>query len=66
MQNELVFPAVDQIIALTKRLNMEMAKAEKWPATGFIPNPKSKLLDQVRQVIRLKHYSIRTEQAYVQ
>ncbi len=28
-------------------------------------NPKPKLLDQVRQKIRLKHYSIRTEQAYV-
>jgi len=27
--------------------------------------PKKKLLDQVRDVIRLKHYSIRTEQAYV-
>jgi integrase len=27
--------------------------------------PKRKLLDQVRDVIRLKHYSIRTEQAYV-
>ncbi|MBN2424040.1 MAG: integron integrase [Calditrichaceae bacterium] len=26
---------------------------------------KKKILDQVRQVIRLKHYSIRTEQAYV-
>ena len=25
---------------------------------------KSKLLDQVRDVIRVKHYSIRTEQAY--
>jgi hypothetical protein len=28
------------------------------------PKPK-KLLDQVRDAIRLKHYSIRTEQAYV-
>jgi len=27
--------------------------------------PKKKLLDQVREVIRLKHYSIRTEEAYV-
>jgi len=27
--------------------------------------PKKKLLDQVRDVIRLKHYSIRTERAYV-
>src|SRR5437016_13911917 len=26
---------------------------------------KPKLLDQVRDVIRIKHYSIRTEQAYV-
>ena len=28
------------------------------------PRPK-KFLDQVREVLRLKHYSIRTEQAYV-
>ena len=28
-------------------------------------NVKPKLLDQVRAKIRLKHYSIRTEQAYV-
>ena len=27
--------------------------------------PKKKLLDQFRDVIRLKHYSIRTEQAHV-
>jgi hypothetical protein len=26
---------------------------------------KPKLLDQVRNIIRLKHYSIRTEQAYI-
>ena len=29
-----------------------------------IPNPKLKLMDQVREVMRLKHYAIRTEQAY--
>jgi integrase len=29
-----------------------------------IPNPKLKLMDQVREVLRLKHYAIRTEQAY--
>ncbi len=28
-------------------------------------NPPKKLLEQVRDAIRLKHYSIRTEQAYV-
>lgn len=30
-----------------------------------IPNPKAKLLDQVREVLRVKHYSIHTEAAYV-
>ena len=29
-----------------------------------IPNPKLKLMDQVREVMRVKHYAIRTEQAY--
>lgn len=32
--------------------------------SGFIPNPKLKLLDQVSEVIRFKHYSIRTERTY--
>jgi hypothetical protein len=26
-----------------------------------VPNPKLKLLDHVREVMRLEHYSIRTE-----
>ena len=30
-----------------------------------IPNPKLKLMDQVREVMRLRHYSIRTERCYV-
>ena len=38
-------------------------------ATGIEPKQvapeKVKLLDQVREVIRLKHYSIRTEESYV-
>jgi hypothetical protein len=29
-----------------------------------VPNPKLKLMDQVREVLRVKHYAIRTEQAY--
>ncbi len=29
-----------------------------------VPHPKLKLLDQVREVLRLRHYSIRTEQSY--
>jgi len=29
-----------------------------------VPNPKLKLMDQVREVMRLKHYAIRTEKCY--
>jgi hypothetical protein len=50
-------------------LNFQVAKA-KWVATMSILAPapkrdKPKLLDQVRDVIRRKQYSIRTEQAYI-
>ena len=31
---------------------------------SVIPNPKLKLMDQIREVMRLKHYSIRTERCY--
>src|SRR3569623_2041845 len=30
-----------------------------------IPNPKAKLLDQVREVLRVKHYALRTEEVYI-
>ena len=32
----------------------------------FRPNPKLKLMDQVREVLRYHHYAYRTEQAYCQ
>src|SRR5436190_9417863 len=31
---------------------------------SIIPNPKLKLLDQIHEVMRLKHYSLRTERSY--
>ena len=31
---------------------------------GFIPNPKLKLLEQVSEGMRFKHYSLRTERTY--
>ena len=34
------------------------------PREGFIPNPKLKWLEQVTEVMRFKHYSIRTETTY--
>ncbi|HYG21285.1 MAG TPA: integron integrase [Verrucomicrobiae bacterium] len=33
-------------------------------SAGIIPNPKLKLLDQVREVLRLLHYSLSTERSY--
>ena len=42
--------------------------AKVFPAKAalVIANPKSKLLDQLREVLRVKHYSLRTEEAYGQ
>ncbi len=45
---------------------MANSKAAKLSSAGVVPNPKARLLDQVREVIRFKHYSISTEDAYVQ
>jgi integron integrase len=45
------------------RFDIENAKASR-RREGFIPNPKLKLLDQVSEVMRFKHYSIRTETTY--
>jgi hypothetical protein len=42
------------------------AKVFPAKAAFVIANPKSKLLDRVREVLRVKQYSLRTEEAYVQ
>ncbi len=39
--------------------NARTSEGEKWK------NAPKRLLDQVREAIRFKHYSIRTEEAYV-
>jgi hypothetical protein len=44
---------------------MEPAKASVFRGEHIVPNPKARLLDQVREVLRLKHYSLRTEETYV-
>jgi hypothetical protein len=36
----------------------------KRPVEGFIPNPKLRLEEQCRDVMRFKRFSFRTEQAY--
>ena len=47
------------------RLHIGKTKASE-VREGFVPNPKLKLLDQVSEVMRFKHYSIRTETSYRQ
>ena len=42
---------------------MEQANVNVNYAPG--PRPKQKLLDRAQEIIRLKHYSIRTERAYL-
>src|SRR5580765_2440806 len=44
-------------------LDIGKAKASE-PRAGVLPNPKLKLLDQVSEVMRFKHYSLRTERTY--
>src|ERR1700722_12927939 len=44
---------------------MERTKAAFRRRDLFVPNPKLKLLDQMREICRLKHFSLRTEQSYV-
>jgi len=45
---------------------MNMAKASPSATVGFIPNPKARLFDQIREAMRFHHYSLRTEEAYLQ
>lgn len=44
---------------------MATRKAASGQGAVFVPNPKLKLLEQMREVCRLKHFSLRTEQSYV-
>ena len=43
---------------------MEPAKTTFKAGEGFIPNPKLRLRDQLREVVRFKQFSPRTEEAY--
>jgi integron integrase len=43
---------------------MEPAKATFRVREGFVPNPKLRLREQLREVMRFKQFSLRTEEAY--
>jgi len=53
-------PSQDGQLEKALRANPQAGKG----FAAVIPNPKLKLLDQVQEVMRLRHYSIRTEQSY--
>ena len=57
----LAYPAVNVAVC-------EIMAPKVFPAKAafVVANPKSKLLDQLREVLRVKHYSLRTEEAYGQ
>jgi integron integrase len=43
-----------------------MTKASNATRPVLIPNPKARLFDQAREVMRFHHYALRTEKAYLQ
>ena len=45
---------------------MHIEKANTTLRSGLVPNPKLRLREQVGEVMRYKHYSGRTEEAYWQ
>jgi hypothetical protein len=46
---------------LERRLRSQAGRVD---FDAVVPNPKLKLLGQVREFLRLRHYSIRTERSY--
>ena len=42
-----------------------MSFQDERPKERFIPNPQARLGDQVREVMRFKHYALRTEQTHL-
>ena len=55
---------VKQLVQMNKDAFQSKAGQQDTGLAGSSPNPP-KLLDQVRATIRLKHYSIRTEESYL-
>jgi len=47
-------------------LTVHIGKANTTPLAALVPNPKLRLREQVREIMRYRHYSIRTEEAYWQ
>ena len=60
----LIFPSCPQPFSSGAMQNWQLGKTA--PRDKLIPNPKARLREQVREVMRFHHYSLRTEEAYGQ
>src|ERR1035441_4460256 len=58
----LIFPFCPQLFSSGAMQNSRLGKTA--PRDKLIPNPKARLREQVREVMRFHHYSLRTEEAH--
>lgn len=65
LDGSLLQPTIKTVAEMTATIIAFFMKRDGAQRSALVtPNPKLKLLDQVREVMRLKHYSIRTERTY--
>jgi len=62
----IAFLFVKKYLGGETKLILKMPKASKIARPVLVPNPKARLFDQVREVMRFHHYSLRTERTYLQ
>ena len=60
------FLSVQKDLETEYEVILKRAKTSQGTGPILVPNPKAKLLEQVREVMRFHHYSIRTERTYCQ
>jgi hypothetical protein len=64
--DNLFFLSCPDIFTPSRVRILKTAKASYAQKGLLTPNPKARLRDQVREVLRFHHYSLRTEKAYWQ
>jgi Phage integrase, N-terminal SAM-like domain len=65
-QGNLIFLSCPDVFTKGMLRILKMAKASYQAKEFLTPNPKAPLREQVREVLRFHHYSLRTEKAYWQ
>src|SRR6266550_7650399 len=57
------FPFCKQRFKQQMKRDPDMTKTSKVRGPVLIPNPKARLFDQAREVMRFHHYALRTEES---